>query len=88
MEVEYFLGLDLGQAQDFTAISLLERSQKNEESPLIYRLRHLERPKLGTPYPAVVERIKEIVSRLENVDLIVDATGCGAPVICSNPWRR
>jgi hypothetical protein len=81
MEEEYFVGLDLGQAQDYTAIALLERPHADEDAPLIYKLRHLERPKLGTPYPAVVERVQEIVSKLENVVLIVDATGCGAPVV-------
>jgi len=30
-EVEYYLGLDLGQKQSFTALALLERSVEKEE---------------------------------------------------------
>jgi hypothetical protein len=81
MEADFFIGLDLGQAQDYSAVAVLGRSQKDEDAPLVYRLRHLERPKLGVPYPVVVERVQEIISRLENAVLIVDATGCGRPVV-------
>lgn len=49
-----------------------------------YHLRHLERFRLGTPYPAVVERVRELM-RTEilagQTSLVVDATGVGAPVV-------
>jgi hypothetical protein len=47
-----------------------------------YRIRHLERPPLGTPYTDVVDRIVELVKQLGgNPVLAVDATGVGRPVI-------
>ena len=55
--------------------------------PPVYRgllVRHLERIPLGTPYPAVVEYLGELLShpRLgRNADLVVDATGVGTPVV-------
>ena len=47
-----------------------------------YRVRHLERPPLGTPYTDVVARVVELVKALGgNPVLAVDATGVGRPVI-------
>jgi hypothetical protein len=112
----FYMGVDLGQAQDFTAITIAERLYERREIPpsndyeaaklhfgdplpvkttAIYRVGHLERMPLGTPYPAQVDRIKERFTELrgprivtgegshhENrVDLIVDATGVGRPVV-------
>jgi hypothetical protein len=48
---------------------------------LEYRVRHLERPTLGMPYPDQVARIIELVKALGGeVALVVDATGVGLPV--------
>jgi hypothetical protein len=65
----YVIGLDLGQAQDYTAIAVLEvvplqtvHSEKTSDDP-VYHIRHLERVR-GIPYPAVVVRVKEIMQRL------------------------
>ena len=47
-------------------------------------LRHVERVPLGTPYPEVVERVRELVTHDElagRCALAVDATGVGAPVV-------
>ena len=48
-----------------------------------YRVRGLERPPLGTPYPAILERLRELVrdKRLGCTGLVVDATGVGPPVV-------
>jgi hypothetical protein len=49
-----------------------------------YRVRFLERIALGTPYPSVVERVREVVRAKPLVGrctLVVDATGVGAPVV-------
>ncbi|MGI6449342.1 MAG: hypothetical protein ACOX3R_03310 [Desulfitobacteriia bacterium] len=52
----FYIGLDLGQAQDYTALTIIERKHFNYSLPREqYHIRHLERPKLGTPYPAIVE---------------------------------
>ena len=61
----FYIGLDLGQASDYTAISILEKRNPNtkvssstgERFEGYYYLRHLERPRLGTPYPAIVDRV-------------------------------
>ncbi len=57
MEMRYFVGLDLGSAAEFTALALLERPQPTwRETPAqyrpAYRLRHLQRFPLATPYPS------------------------------------
>jgi hypothetical protein len=64
----YIIGCDLGQANDFTALSILEKhrdsttevKQKGFEPPTsvtttrnVFHLRHLQRLKLGTSYPDV-----------------------------------
>ena len=58
----YYLGLDLGQRRDHTAMAVVER----RETRLAYQapqfsevwVRYLERVALGTPYPRVVERVR------------------------------
>lgn len=91
---KYFLGLDLGQAQDFSALSMIEQVETVESPDLVerlpahyearYNLVHLQRFSLGTQYPLVVKRVKEILYNpgVEgNNKLIVDATGVGQPVV-------
>src|SRR5580704_5392283 len=47
-----------------------------------YHVRHCERPRLGTPYPAVVERVRRILAAIAGSrTLVVDATGVGRPVV-------
>jgi hypothetical protein len=90
---QYFVGLDLGQSQDFTAIAVLERAELSGEwDPVVHarrktialRLRHLERVPLGTPYTEVVERVVVVTRSGElagRCHLIADATGVGQPVM-------
>jgi len=93
----YYVGLDLGQANDYTAIAVVEEAKLGErgESPL--HVRHLERPPLGTYYPEQVAYVKELVESPELLEerldyglrkvvtippeLVVDATGVGRPVV-------
>jgi hypothetical protein len=73
----FYLGLDLGQRRDPSTIAVVEKKG-------VMRVRHLERVRLGTPYPGVVERVREITRHRElagNCALAVDATGVGAPVV-------
>ena len=89
----YFVGLDLGQSRDFTALAILEWTEKvgdrdaatwEQRKVIGHRLRHLERLPLGTTYPEVVERVSEVVGSLAEAgrcELIVDATGVGRPVV-------
>ena len=68
------LAADLGQAADPTALGLLERGAEVDV------VRWLERPALGTPYPAIVDRIATVAARYE-ATVVVDATGVGRPVV-------
>ena len=90
----FFVGLDLGQSKDYTALAVVELVEiptgeylqylGKEKTIAHHYLRHLERFKLGTPYPAVVERLHELLASqpLKGKNrLVVDATGVGAPVV-------
>jgi len=116
--IDYYVGLDLGQANDYTALSIIEEPYwlpegydlewNTEEtgwvSPStlypharsgaeqfywqrpakpVLDVRHLERLPLGTPYPKVVERVRQALAQLSTyrVALVVDATGVGMPVV-------
>lgn len=47
-------------------------------------LRHIERPERGTPYPKIVERLKELCDspqlKRKNKTIVIDITGVGRPV--------
>jgi hypothetical protein len=80
---EYFLGLDLGQAKDYTALVILERHGEGQEAN--FHARHLQRYALGTSYPAIVS---DVIAKLrleplagKELSLAVDETGVGAPVV-------
>jgi hypothetical protein len=90
---EFFIGLDLGQRRDHTAIVVLETADisSKDRSPVTFAptvntrrtVRHIERLPLGTPYPAVVERATRIANKLAELaptSLIMDATGGGIAV--------
>jgi hypothetical protein len=89
----FFIGLDLGQSHDFTAMAILERTELTGDwdaaacacrKMAALRLRYLERIPLGTPYPEVVERVRQVTRSGElrqRCDLMVDATGPGRPVV-------
>jgi hypothetical protein len=73
----FFVGVDLGQVHDPTAIAVIEASD-------VLRVRYLERIALGTPYAGVVEQVRN-VSCAKVLDgrcrVMVDATGVGRPVV-------
>ena len=79
----YTVGLDLGQTKDYTALVILERHGEREQA--VFHARHLERFPLGTPYPAIVAAVAEMLKQpslsKEKVRLAVDETGVGAPVV-------
>jgi hypothetical protein len=103
----YFLGLDLGQANDYTALAIAEQQPRGSGQyepdsngvvvgphgmrPMLrettvshYDIRHLERAALGTSYPRIVERVRELVSQPPlqgQVTVVADGTGVGAPVV-------
>lgn len=88
---QLFIGLDLGQAKDYTALAIIERLRtgsggKKEITGL--NCIHLQRWQLRTSYPAIVS---DVVKMINNLDasrspdgrpiLAIDATGVGAPVV-------
>ena len=86
-EVTYFSGLDLGQAQEFSALAILEREMvpvegNPRESFSKYSVRHLLRFPLGTPFTDIADQVNELYSRepLKNSQLVVDQTSVGKPI--------
>lgn len=82
MKPEYFIGLDLGQANEFTAMAAMERPPDLEAGDLF--LRHLRRFTLGTPYTAIVPAVVGVVAQaagLGAVTLIVDQTAVGKTLV-------
>ena len=88
--MSFVIGLDLGQSRDYTALAILEKLEPEQAATVEgnraakkiyhYHIRRLERTR-GTPYPQIVARAKEIMSKLEGSSLVVDQTGVGAPVV-------
>jgi len=82
----FFVGLDLGQVQDPTAVVIVEQQGTAQPTPhaAIYAVRHLHRFPLGTPYPVIVTEVHGLLlqpSLQGHTRLVVDATGCGRPVV-------
>ncbi len=93
----YFIGVDLGQRVDRSAIAVVERMETAVEGfdyarwtktverlPDEWVVRRLERIPLGMPYTELVERLKKLAEHPKlrgNSWMTVDATGVGAPVV-------
>lgn len=83
-------GLDIGKRQDHSAIIITEEVKRFALPH--YLVRSIERLPLGTAYPAVVDRIVQVMTGLQakgsprfgprrfTVELILDATGVGLPI--------
>lgn len=84
------VGVDVGQRQDFSAIVVSEEERRLDLPHFL--VRSIERLPLGTTYPNVVDRIKEVMAKLERraqprlgprlftLQLVLDATGVGLPI--------
>lgn len=83
----YVIGVDLGQKRDYTASAVLQvhEGDPDHNEPKRYDLRHLDRPELGTSYTAICDGIASMVERIKadggNVELVVDETGVGSPIV-------
>lgn len=92
---KYYVGLDLGQSIDYTAISVIERvkvpllqhGRQSEAENIAYNTTcnviHLDRLPLRTTYPQVVEHVRTMLDTAPlagNSQLVVDFTGVGRPV--------
>jgi phage FluMu gp28-like protein len=93
-ESRFYVGLDLGQRRDFTAIAVLHHATRTHEArnpatlahltSTALTVRYLERIPLGTLYPDVVARVRQLLNQPElkgPTHLIVDETGVGIPVV-------
>ena len=60
--MSFYVGLDLGQSNDYTALAVVEKTKAGEtgDAPDLH-LRYLERYPLRTPYPEMVARVAELV---------------------------
>ncbi|MDP9438682.1 MAG: hypothetical protein M3P49_08050 [Actinomycetota bacterium] len=79
----FFVGVDLGQSADYTAVCIGEKAGGGESptAPYELRIRYLERFR-GVPYPQVAERLEVLLNRLgDPYELAVDATGVGVAVV-------
>jgi hypothetical protein len=77
--MSFYVGLDLGQSSDYTAIAIVEAAGTD------LHLRHLERYPLRTPYPEIADGVARLVrepllSQRSKPELIVDETGVGKAV--------
>jgi len=80
---EYFVGLDLGQAADYTTLAIVERSAIRPWDARQYAVRYLQRWPLGTPYPVLVDEVAGLMlgTPLKRAaKLLIDATGVGRAV--------
>jgi hypothetical protein len=93
---DLYCGLDLGQANDFTALAIAQRVMPQLAaghpddwgSMLIphYQVRALDRVPLNTPYPTIARTVATMFRRppfSSTGTLVVDATGVGRPVVDS-----
>lgn len=92
-ERAFIISADLGQVNDFTAITIIERIAKppagweawsKREMEREHHLRHIERPERGTSYPKIIQRIAELWCSPEmqyrDRTVVIDLTGVGRPV--------
>jgi hypothetical protein len=89
--MSYYLGLDLGQMSEFTALAVVGRSiDEARKEPAQYACRYLHRWPLGTSYPTIVDDMVKLVgvpaethppSSLQRAMLVIDGTGVGRAVV-------
>jgi hypothetical protein len=93
---EYFIGLDLGQSADYSALAVLRREEmldkagaprRNHRGKRVfdYTCVWLERYELGLSYVKVVEKVRTLLERPKLQEptptLVLDANGCGRAVV-------
>jgi hypothetical protein len=79
--MRFSVGLDLGQREDYSALSVLE--QIVDGAHVRYECRYLERYPLGTPYPRIVRAVGDLLPRpplVKQSRLVIDASGVGVAV--------
>jgi hypothetical protein len=77
----YFIGVDPGQSVDPTALAVVRRTG-SWRLP-VFQVGHLERLPLGTPYPGIIWRVRQLLAHPEfyqRSEVVLDLTGVGRPV--------
>lgn len=84
-EIDFIVGLDLGKSLDYTALCVLEAHGRDKPKEANYHCRHLQRFKLGTSYPHIVDSVRELCLReplrSSKPWLAIDGTGVGNAVV-------
>ena len=76
------VGVDLAQANDYTAVVVSERVDGPSSKEDTFHIRHIERLPLHMAYPRQATHIGRLLDRLDtDAQLVVDATGVGKPVV-------
>ena len=82
-EPAWVVSLDLGQQKDYTALSVIERTERDAQKAL-FKVKYLKRYPLGTPYTAVVTDVTAMLGHETlagyRTSLVIDLTGVGLPV--------
>jgi hypothetical protein len=84
---EVWVGVDVGQSKDPTAVVVADPEVRNKE--IHYLVRFPKRLELGLEYPKIVENLKQIFVNIRKytvgypmcIQAWVDATGVGKPVV-------
>jgi hypothetical protein len=62
---DYYVGLDLGQSQDYTALAVIQKVKTYDpqtgKHDFELHLRHLERYPLRTPYTEIADRVRDLL---------------------------
>src|SRR5215211_2561431 len=78
----FHVGVDLGQANDYTGVAVLEVVEVAGEAEEALHVRHLERFR-HTLYPDVADRVEALLDSPQlkgKADLVIDTTGVGPAV--------
>jgi hypothetical protein len=81
--MRFYLGCDLGQLHDPTALCVLEAHAGDDDHLPGYPIRHLERFPLGTSYLHIVDEVCTLMERRPlwgDCRLVLDLTGVGRPI--------
>lgn len=84
MTERFYMGLDLGQASDYSALVIAQQFRDYKGPvPTRYQIRHIERMELGTRYTAIVAHVRDLLwtdALYQKCELVIDATGVGQGV--------
>lgn len=72
---EFTFGVALGQSFDPTAICIVQRVGGRGDDDPVFRVGHLERLPLNTPYPGVIGHVQRLLARFpRETELVLDFT--------------